>query len=160
MAGMLASSTQALGDDQQSKSSFSLLEEYFPSPLPSRNPLISSIVKMNFCFFIAWTGWSETICWKKENYPHLHMPLSPCITLQWTIRDGRLVNLPWALLVEGDTILLRPGQEVPGHCSQLKVSCVFQAVYTCTMMILTSELLDNCTLKKMNCSIFLSGESS
>ncbi|CAG0889218.1 unnamed protein product [Darwinula stevensoni] len=67
-------------------------------------------------------GWSETICWKEENYPHLHMPLSPCITLQWTIRDGKLVNLPWALLVEGDTVLLRPGQEVPGHCSQLKKS--------------------------------------
>ncbi|KAH9640080.1 hypothetical protein HF086_016011 [Spodoptera exigua] len=31
-----------------------------------------------------------------------------------------LVNLPWALLVEGDVIVLRPGQEVPGHCRGLQ----------------------------------------
>lgn len=29
------------------------------------------------------------------------------------------MNLPWALLVEGDIIVLRPGQEVPGHCKGL-----------------------------------------
>ncbi|KAI8435665.1 hypothetical protein MSG28_003928 [Choristoneura fumiferana] len=33
---------------------------------------------------------------------------------------GMLVNLPWALLVEGDVIVLRPGQEVPGHCRGLQ----------------------------------------
>lgn len=31
-----------------------------------------------------------------------------------------IVNLPWALLVEGDVIVLRPGQEVPGHCRGLQ----------------------------------------
>lgn len=29
------------------------------------------------------------------------------------------MNLPWALLVEGDVIVLRPGQEIPGHCQGL-----------------------------------------
>ncbi|CAH3997651.1 unnamed protein product [Pieris brassicae] len=57
--------------------------------------------------------------WKDEYYPHLCAPFSPCVILQWTYRDGTIVNLPWALLVEGDVIVLRPGQEVPGHCQGL-----------------------------------------
>ncbi|XP_035260533.1 transmembrane protein 94-like isoform X2 [Anguilla anguilla] len=38
---------------------------------------------------------------------------SPAISLQWTYRDGHLVNLPVILLVEGDIIALRPGAEAP-----------------------------------------------
>lgn len=57
--------------------------------------------------------------WTSENYPSLCSPLSPCVTLQWTYRDGRIVNLPWALLVKGDTIIMRPGQLAPGPCQQL-----------------------------------------
>uniref|UniRef100_A0A1B6BXT8 Cation-transporting P-type ATPase C-terminal domain-containing protein n=1 Tax=Clastoptera arizonana TaxID=38151 RepID=A0A1B6BXT8_9HEMI len=63
----------------------------------------------------------DKCCWKPENYPHLCTPYSPCITLQWTYRDGRLVNLPWALLVKGDTVLIRPGQHAPGHCTPINV---------------------------------------
>ncbi|XP_054282537.1 transmembrane protein 94 isoform X2 [Macrosteles quadrilineatus] len=62
---------------------------------------------------------SEVCNWKADNYPHLCSPYSPCITLQWTYRDGRLVNLPWALLVGGDTVMIRPGQPAPGHCVPL-----------------------------------------
>ncbi|XP_026818266.1 transmembrane protein 94 isoform X1 [Rhopalosiphum maidis] len=58
--------------------------------------------------------------WKKENYPHLCMPFSPSVTLQWTQRDGVLVNLPWALLVKGDIVLLKPGQTSPCHVSRLR----------------------------------------
>ncbi|XP_012271899.1 transmembrane protein 94 isoform X2 [Orussus abietinus] len=54
--------------------------------------------------------------WDSENYPHLCSPLSPCLTLQWTYRDGRIVNLPWALLVAGDIIIIKPGQQAPGYC--------------------------------------------
>lgn len=57
--------------------------------------------------------------WTPENYPNLCCPLSPCVTLQWTYRDGRIVNLPWALLIKGDTIIMRPGQVAPGPCEQL-----------------------------------------
>ncbi|XP_050541863.1 transmembrane protein 94 isoform X2 [Daktulosphaira vitifoliae] len=57
--------------------------------------------------------------WKKENYPHLCMPFSPSVTLQWTQRDGILVNLPWALLVKGDIVLLKPGQTSPCHATRL-----------------------------------------
>lgn len=56
------------------------------------------------------------VSWTEDNYPNLASPTSPCITLQWTWRDGKIVNLPWALLVRGDVILLRPGQVVPGLC--------------------------------------------
>ncbi|CAH2106676.1 unnamed protein product [Euphydryas editha] len=58
--------------------------------------------------------------WKENHYPHLCAPFSPCVILQWTYRDGVIVNLPWALLVEGDIIVLRPGQEAPGHCRGLE----------------------------------------
>ncbi|CAH2037908.1 unnamed protein product, partial [Iphiclides podalirius] len=58
--------------------------------------------------------------WKENHYPHLCAPFSPCVILQWTYRDATIVNLPWALLVEGDVIVLRPGQEVPGHCKGLQ----------------------------------------
>ena len=50
--------------------------------------------------------------WQQQNYPHLHTPLSSSVALQWTLRNGSLVNLPWALLVEGDVILIKPGQVV------------------------------------------------
>lgn len=52
----------------------------------------------------------NNIQWTQENYPDLYSPPSPCITLQWTFRDGKLVNLPWALLVKDDVILIRPGK--------------------------------------------------
>ena len=35
------------------------------------------------------------LTWIPENYPHLHTPLSASVVLQWTIRDGQKVNLPW-----------------------------------------------------------------
>ncbi|XP_063240300.1 transmembrane protein 94 isoform X2 [Bacillus rossius redtenbacheri] len=58
--------------------------------------------------------------WAPDNYPHLYSPHAPCITLQWTYRDGRVVNLPWALLVAGDVIVVRPGQAAPGRCAPLE----------------------------------------
>lgn len=57
--------------------------------------------------------------WLPENYPHLCSPISPCITLQWTYRDNKIVNLPWALLVKDDIILVRAGQVSPGYCESL-----------------------------------------
>ncbi|XP_072762979.1 transmembrane protein 94 isoform X2 [Anoplolepis gracilipes] len=58
----------------------------------------------------------STCRWKSKNYPHLCSPQSPCLTLQWTYRDGEIVNLPWALLVAGDIIVMKPGQQAPGYC--------------------------------------------
>lgn len=57
--------------------------------------------------------------WTIENYPNVCSPLSPCVTLQWTFRDGKIVNLPWALLVRGDVIVIRPGQSAPGECTEI-----------------------------------------
>lgn len=66
--------------------------------------------------------WKDKCNWKPENYPHIHCPQSPSITLQPTIRDGNIVNLPWALLVKGDVIVLRPGTPAPGRCRSIQVS--------------------------------------
>ena len=52
----------------------------------------------------------EHIFWQPLNYPHLHTPEAASIVLQWTLRDGAHVNLPWALLVKGDIIMVKPGQ--------------------------------------------------
>ncbi|XP_050510004.1 transmembrane protein 94 isoform X2 [Diabrotica virgifera virgifera] len=60
------------------------------------------------------------IKWSSDNYPDLYTPYSPCITLQWTYRDGKVVNLPWALLVKGDVIVVKPGQISPGYCEALE----------------------------------------
>lgn len=59
--------------------------------------------------------------WNKDNYPHLHCPLSPCVSLQWTLRDNEVVNVPVPLLVKGDIIIVRPGQQVPAACRELEV---------------------------------------
>ena len=57
--------------------------------------------------------------WANENYPHLHTPLTGSAVLQWSLRDGHKVNLPWALLVENDLIYLKPGQVAPGRCQSV-----------------------------------------
>ena len=41
---------------------------------------------------------SERARWEPASYPHLHTPPVDSIILEWTLRDGTLVNLPWALL--------------------------------------------------------------
>lgn len=63
---------------------------------------------------------TKDIKWLPQNYPHLFAPLSPCITLQWTYRDNKIVNLPWALLVKDDVVLMRPGQISPGYCEAIE----------------------------------------
>lgn len=86
-------------------------------------------------FLNEWRGKCD---WKPENYPHVHSPQSPSITLQPALRDGRLVNLPWALLVKGDVIILRPGQSAPGRCRSLQVrqNNTFVYLLSCGLLIL------------------------
>lgn len=68
------------------------------------------------CFNLPITDASNkrSLDWKPSFYPDLQSPDSPCVTLQWTYRDGVLVNLPAVLLVPGDIVLIRPSQ--PVHC--------------------------------------------
>ena len=54
--------------------------------------------------------------WLAAHYPHAQTPDSASLVLQLTVRDGVLVSLPWALLVAGDLVLLRPGQSAPARC--------------------------------------------
>lgn len=54
----------------------------------------------------------KNLVWTTEHYADQYSPFSPCITLQWTYRDGKIVNLPWALLVKGDIIVVKPGKSI------------------------------------------------
>lgn len=64
---------------------------------------------------------AQTLCddWTTENYPNICSPMSPCVTLQLSYRDGKLINIPWALLVKNDVIIIRPGQTAPGDCTEM-----------------------------------------
>jgi len=57
--------------------------------------------------------------WNTGNYPHLHTPMSASVVLQWVVRNGEMVNLPWPLLVKGDIVLIKPGQISPARCTLL-----------------------------------------
>ena len=58
--------------------------------------------------------------WLPAHYPHPQTPDSASLVLQLTLRDGAPVNLPWALLVAGDLVTLRPGQAAPARCRLLE----------------------------------------
>lgn len=60
--------------------------------------------------------------WENASYPDLFIPSAPSWSLHWAYRDGHLVNLPVCLLVEGDVIALRPGQESFASLRGIKVS--------------------------------------
>lgn len=64
----------------------------------------------------------KEIKWPDTMYPDLHMPFAPSWSLHWAYRDGHLVNLPVSLLVEGDIIALRPGQESFASLRGIKVA--------------------------------------
>uniref|UniRef100_W5N072 Transmembrane protein 94 n=1 Tax=Lepisosteus oculatus TaxID=7918 RepID=W5N072_LEPOC len=53
----------------------------------------------------------DSVKWVPSLYPDLYTPSSPSWSLHWAYRDGQLVNTPISVLVEGDVIALRPGQE-------------------------------------------------
>ena len=59
---------------------------------------------------------AEDSAWQEAQYPSLDTPPSPSLLLQRTLRDGQTLNLPWALLVTGDLVLLRPGDTAPASC--------------------------------------------
>ena len=57
---------------------------------------------------------------EEATYMDMKSPKSPSITTTWTYRDNRLVDLPWNLLVEGDTIVLGPSDIAPAQIRQVK----------------------------------------
>lgn len=65
------------------------------------------------------------IGWAPSLYPDLYTPISSSWSLHWTFRDERLVNVPVSLLVEGDVIALRPGQEAFASLRGIKVITLF-----------------------------------
>lgn len=83
------------------------------------------------------SGCVGEVRWSPSLYPDLYTPTSPSWSLHWTYRDSQLVNLPVSLLVEGDVIVLRPGQEAFASLRGIKVSVCEDThicVYECTSM--------------------------
>lgn len=83
------------------------------------------------------SGCVGEVRWPPSLYPDLYTPTSPSWSLHWTYRDSQLVNLPISLLVEGDVIALRPGQEAFASLRGIKVSLCVDAEYkarTCTLV--------------------------
>ena len=85
------------------------------------NSFLLSIEIFNVCL----TECKRAHEWSSSSFVNLHAPLAPSVSLQWVYRDGALLNLPTALLVEGDAILLRPGQVVPANCRQINPVRIF-----------------------------------
>ncbi|XP_003739856.1 transmembrane protein 94 [Galendromus occidentalis] len=52
-------------------------------------------------------------------YESQWQPVSPCISLQWVYRDGKLISCPTQLIVRGDIVRMRAEQEAPGKCVSL-----------------------------------------
>lgn len=84
--------------------------------------------------------------WSPSLYPDLYTPTSPSWSLHWTYRDSQLVNLPVSLLVEGDIIALRPGQEafaslrgikVKKHSGSAAVTLVVTAILCAVLYLLS-----------------------
>ena len=61
----------------------------------------------------------EKVIWSEDQYPNLTLPDSRSFTLVWTYRDGRVVNLPWNLVVEGDVIILGSGGVALTRCREV-----------------------------------------
>ncbi|XP_046854966.1 transmembrane protein 94-like [Xenia sp. Carnegie-2017] len=59
--------------------------------------------------------------------PSIATPVSDSLSLVLTYRNRRLVRLPANLIVEGDIVLLWPGQECPAQLQQ--VSCSSEKIY-------------------------------
>lgn len=70
------------------------------------------------------SGCMDEARWSPSLYPHLYTPTSSSWSLHWTYRDSQLVNLPVSLLVEGDVIALRPGQEAFASLRGIKVCII------------------------------------
>lgn len=83
-----------------------------------------------FYFNLRFTEIQKKNNWLVDHLPNLHTPHSPSVSLQWTIRDGRLVNLPTVLLTKDDIIVMRPGQQSPAEAVALEPSKDVNLIFT------------------------------
>lgn len=75
-------------------------------------------------------------------YPHLGTPSTDSLTLVWTYRKGKLVNVPANLLVEGDVIVLGPGQQCPARVQQVCERLLFLYVFSSSFTVHLDRFLD------------------
>ena len=109
-----------------------LCSSFTPSVVVVQCSSCTSSVVVVRCMF---EGCIKSCHWTSASYIDLNCPLSQCVSLQWTIRDSCVVNLPCTLLVEGDVILLRPGQIVCVRCRQLKVCFTYLHLFHFALIV-------------------------
>lgn len=78
--------------------------------------------------------------WQTDQFPNLYTPHSPSVSLQWTIRDGQLINLPSVLLAKGDIIVMRPGHVSPAEVETVLPPPSQDNKYS---VLVTDQLLDS-----------------
>ncbi|CAH8465192.1 unnamed protein product [Dicrocoelium dendriticum] len=59
---------------------------------------------------------ADLITFQKLFYPQFDIPPGLSSSFHWVVRDGHPTILPISLIVDGDVLLLRPGQVVLIHC--------------------------------------------
>lgn len=100
-----------------------VVEDVASHPKPTHSGHGTTIPLLLICFPDALKDGKE-LSWTTSMYPDLHMPFAPSWSLHWVYRDGHLVNLPVSLLVTGDVVALRPGQESFTSLRGIKVTQV------------------------------------
>ena len=68
---------------------------------------------------ISFSAYGMLCPWPETSYPNLGTPSTDSLSLVWTYRKDKLVNVPANLLVEGDVIVLGAGQECPAKVQQV-----------------------------------------
>ena len=83
--------------------------------------------------------------WPETSYPHLGTPSTDSLSLVWTYRKDKLVNVPANLLVEGDVIVLGTGQQCPAKVQQVFVffpMVILSLQYPVELMVFNRKKLD------------------
>ena len=78
---------------------------------------------MEISRFFTFTAYRLSCPWSEASYPHLATPSTDSLSLVWTYRKNRLVNVPANLLVQGDVIVLGPGQKCPAKVQLVSAIC-------------------------------------
>lgn len=72
---------------------------------------------------------SKNECWFNDDFLSSNIPLSQSVSNQLVYRNSKLVNLPLNLVVEGDLILVRPGQLINLKCKPIKDNKVKDIIF-------------------------------
>ena len=71
-------------------------------------------------FFVAEIKETKNENWFENEHLSCTIPFSQSVSNQLVYRNGKLVNLPLNLIVEGDILVIKPGQTVNINCRSIE----------------------------------------